>query len=298
MKKIFRNISLCLAGVCAIIAVVSYGREQNAGKGYDDLRDSVMLTENSGSDEPLDMVLEDGTERETASETEEWTEVQESETEQLSEETDETEGSPETEELSEAEPVEIPIDFASLQEMNPDIYAWIQVEGTPIDYPIVQHPEDNRFYLDHTAEGEEAIEGALFTEDYNELDFQDPNTVIYGHNMRNGSMFGSLQKFRDRDFFNENREITVYLPDEILHYEIFAAYLYDSRHLLQSFDFSDEDVFEDYIRSIFSVRGMESFVDSSVEVDKDSKILTLSTCYKGMDEKRYLVQAVLVSEEK
>lgn len=280
MRKIFRNIALVCAVICVIIAVFLYVDEQQAGEAYEELKEAVVMQTETESET---------VETETSSETE-----SQSETETYAE--SETAGTemPETQ----GEPVEIPIDFASLQSMNPDIYAWIQVEGTVIDYPIVQHPEDNSYYLDHTVEGEEAIEGAIYTEDYNEKDFEDPNTVIYGHNMRNGSMFQGLHDFSDRSFFNENREITIYLPDEIRHYEIFAAYLYDSRHILQSFDFSNEKIFESYLNSIFSIRDMSSYVDSTVEVDTDSKIITLSTCYKGMDEKRYLVQAVLVSVEK
>ena len=167
-----------------------------------------------------------------------------------------------------------------------------------IDYPVVQHSEDNYFYLDHTVEGEYGIEGAIYTEDYNSRDFEDPHTVIYGHNMKNGSMFAGLHDFADRSFFNEHKDITVYLPDEIRHYKIYAAYVYDSRHLLQSFDFSNMFIFEKYIEHIFSIRDMNAVFDQSVEIERDGKIITLSTCYHGIDTKRFLVQAVLVSVEK
>ena len=111
-------------------------------------------------------------------------------------------------------------------------------------------------------------------------------------------MFQSLFHFSDRDFFDNYREIIIYLPDEIRHYEVFAAYLYDNRHILQSFDLSNERIFERYISSIFSIRDMNAHIDTSVDLDKESKILTLSTCYTGVDTKRYLVQAALVKVEK
>ena len=76
--------------------------------------------------------------------------------------------------------VEIPIDFQTLQNMNPDIYAWIKVPGTVIDYPIVQSGTDNSYYLNHSVEHDENKAGAIFTEDYNTKTFEDPNTVIYG----------------------------------------------------------------------------------------------------------------------
>ena len=140
--------------------------------------------------------------------------------------------------------VEIPIDFQTLQNMNPDIYAWIKVPGTVIDYPIVQSGTDNSYYLNHSVEHDENKAGAIFTEDYNTKTFEDPNTVIYGHGMANGSMFDGLHQYMDRDFFDQNKEVIIYMPDKILHYQIFAAYLYDNRHLLQSFNFDNKDIYQ------------------------------------------------------
>src|SRR5699024_5693991 len=141
-------------------------------------------------------------------------------------------------------------------------------------------------------------EGAIFTENYNTKTFEDPNTVIYGHDMKNGSMFQSLHNYMDRSFFDENREVLIYLPDEIRHYKIFAAYLYDNRHLLQSFDFGNKEIYQKYLENIFSMRDMNAFIDTSMEVTSEDKIITLSTCYAGISTQRYLVQAVLVSIEK
>ena len=86
----------------------------------------------------------------------------------------------------------IPIVFAALQQINPDAFAWIRIPGTAIDYPVLQREGDNSYYLDHTAEGIQAAEGAIFTEDYNTKTFEDVNTVIYGHDMKNGTMFQNL----------------------------------------------------------------------------------------------------------
>lgn len=198
----------------------------------------------------------------------------------------------------EAAPVNIPIDFASLQAQNPDVYAWITVPGTNIDYPILESATDNSYYLSHTIDGTESPEGSIFTENYNSKDFEDPNTVIYGHNMKNGSMFQNLHNYQDRDFFDNNRDVTIYTPDAIRHYKIFAAYLYDNRHILESFDFSDPWVYKQYLDQIFSIRDMNSFIDTDIEVGVGDKIITLSTCYGTQHDVRYLVQAVLVSIEK
>ena len=194
--------------------------------------------------------------------------------------------------------VEIPIDFAALQQQNPDVYAWIQVPGTEVDYPILQSSNDNTYYLNHTIDGEEKKEGAIFTENYNTKTFEDPNTVIYGHDMKNGSMFQSIHKYMDRSFFDNNRDIVIYMPDQILHYKIFAAYLTDNKHLLMNYNFWSKDEYQQYLNSIFSMRDMNAFIDTSTEVTTEDKIITLSTCYAGIASQRYLVQAVLVSIEK
>lgn len=198
----------------------------------------------------------------------------------------------------EKEAVEIPIDFDSLQARNPEAYAWITIPGTAIDYPVLQSETDNTYYLTHTIDGVESPEGAIYTESYNSRDFEDSNTVIYGHDMANGSMFQNLLNYQDRSFFDDNREVLIYTPDAIRHYRIFAAYLYDDRHLMQSFNFADKDSYRQYLESIFAVREMGACIDAEQEVTGDDKIITLSTCYGTQADKRYLVQAVLVSIEK
>ena len=256
-----------LAGVLLAAGVVSAGigirdflKEEWAGRNYEDLREKVVNRMEKDST-PVPTV------------------------------------SPEKTPVSvSAEPIEIPIDFEALTETNPDVYAWITIPGTEVDYPILQRVDDDSYYLTHTIEGKEAPEGAIYTESLNDQDFTDPNTVIYGHNMRNDSMFGSLHLFEDRDFFDEHRDLTIYLPDQILHYRIFAAYNYDNRHILKSFDFQDEAQYQGYLDSIFQMRSMSSNLDTSISVDSSDRIVTLSTC-NGNDDQRYLVQAVLISIE-
>ena len=193
--------------------------------------------------------------------------------------------------------LELPVDLEAMMEKYPDVYAWIQIPGTGIDYPIVQRTGDNSYYLNHTVEGKKKIEGAIFTEAYNAKDFSDANTVIYGHNMKNGSMFQQLHRYEDRKFLKENPDVVIYQTDQILHYRIFAAYVYDNRHLMESFDFSDPDVYAAYIDSIMDMKNMSNAIDDSVSVTSEDKMITLSTC-NGNDKERYLVQAVLLSIEK
>ena len=150
---------------------------------------------------------------------------------------------------ADAEQMDNPIDFDTLTAQYPDIYAWIRIPGTKVDYPIVQREGDNGYYLNHTIDGRKRTEGSIYTEDYNSKDFEDANTVIYGHNMKNGSMFKTLHKYKDKQFLLDNSEIYIYQKDRVLKYKIFAAYIYDNRHLMLSFDFEDENIFRNYLKT-------------------------------------------------
>ena len=164
-----------------------------------------------------------------------------------------------------------------------------------MDYPIAQSASDNSYYLHHTIEGNYLFEGTIYSENYNSTDFEDPNTVLYGHTMRkNDAMFTSLHNYTDKDFFDSNRTVYIYMPGQVLEYKIFAAYAYDDRHLMLSFDFEDKTVFKNYLDSIFAVRDMTANIDKTVEITENDRIITLSTCIDGQDTKRFLVQAVLV----
>ncbi len=203
---------------------------------------------------------------------------------------------PENEPEEEIKEVIIPIDFETLTAQYPDVYAWISVPGTGIDYPIAQRVGDNSYYLNHTIDGKKKIAGAIYTEDCNTKEFTDPNTVIYGHNMRNGSMFKQLHKFKSGQFFADNQEVLIYQPNRILHYKIFAAYTYDNRHLINSFEFADTTVYQSYLDGVLKKARTSGNLNSDVQITAEDQIITLSTC-TGNDRQRYLVQAVLLSIE-
>lgn len=193
--------------------------------------------------------------------------------------------------------VEPPVNFVELKKKNSEIYAWINIPGTVIDYPVLQNKDDNGYYLTHTVEGKRSAYGSIYTENYNSADFEDFNTVIYGHNMRNGTMFGQLKKYRDKTFFEKNPYINVYMPGRIMKYRIFAAYVTDDRHIMLSYDFSDNAVRREYINSIFSVRKISANINGDVSLTESDKIITLSTC-TGNDDQRYLVQGVKIYDSK
>lgn len=199
-----------------------------------------------------------------------------------------------------AEPVEeIPIDFETLWKTCPDAYAWIRIANTQIDYPVCQMVEgDQSFYLNHRADKVAEFAGSIYSENYNKRDFTDPVTVLYGHDMSNGSMFQNLHFYEDRAFFDKNREVLVYLPNKVLHYRVFAAYNTNDDHLLlNNGNFQDPEVFYQFLQDILLQRSMRSgYVDQSTVLTRESRILTLSTC-NAYDDQRYLVQCLLENPE-
>ena len=197
--------------------------------------------------------------------------------------------------VMEEEKAELPIDFEGLQAINPEIYAWIRVPDTKIDYPILQHVgEDQSYYLTRDIYGKSQQAGSIYTEHYNTTDFMDPNTVLYGHNMKNGSMFHNVRYFAQKEYFDEHRDLYIYMPDKILKYEIITCYEYDDRHLLGTYDFYDEEVYAEYLEEIMNPRSMYTMIREGIQLTTEDKLVTLSTCVANKPNNRRLLQAVLV----
>ena len=191
-----------------------------------------------------------------------------------------------------------PIDFASLQAQNPDIYGWLRIPGTEFDFPLVQRQGDDSFYLTHDSDGNESSAGAIFTESaYNSTTMEDPATVAYGHQMHAGTMFGKLQEtYSQENALEDYGEVIVYLPEKELHYQVFAAVPYDNRHILYNYDCTDSRRFNAFLNSIYEVREIGAQFNSGVTVSTDDKVLVLSTCLAGNSQRRYLVLAVCQAE--
>lgn len=191
------------------------------------------------------------------------------------------------------------VDFKELLEINPDIYAWIYIPNTNVDYPVAQSGSDtdDSFYLTHNVYKNYQFSGTIYTEKKNSRDFTDPVTVLYGHNMLNGSMFASLHNFNDPTFFENNNTIFIFTKDKIFTYYIYSAYQYDDRHLLNSFDMSDQTSFREFLDTTLLERPYYCNVREGVELSTDDRIITLSTCMNGGGNVRYLVQGVLVNEQ-
>lgn len=186
------------------------------------------------------------------------------------------------------------IDFTALQEnQNTDIYAWITIPNSTIDYPIVQHPTDNNYYLNHNLNGSAGYPGCIYTENYNTTTWADANTIIYGHNMKNGTMFADLHKYADVAFFEEHPYVYIYSDHYVRIYHVFAAYTFSDEHIYTLCDWNNADAVSNYQTEIFNNSGN---FDETVALDNSNKLITLSTCIKNQDDKRFLVQGVLVGE--
>lgn len=197
-----------------------------------------------------------------------------------------------------ADPVDLEVSFDELMEINPDIYAWIYIPNTNVDYPVARSTSDgdDSFYLEHNVYRQYQFSGTIYSEIKNQPDFHDRVTVLYGHNMLNGSMFASLHYFEDEDFFNENNTIFVLTKDKTLTYLVYSAYTYDDRHILNSFNFNDDAVFQEYIDFTLDPHSVYANVREGVAPTIEDHILTLSTCTSGPADTRYLVQGVLIDE--
>ena len=168
------------------------------------------------------------------------------------------------------------IDFEKLKEKNKDVKAFLKVNGTDIEYPIVQGT-DNSYYLNHTLDKSYNQAGWPFADYRNKLDGNDRNIIIYGHNRRDGSMFESLKNTLEDDWYNneENRKIIFITENEKSVYEVFSTYNIEAEDYYIQTQFNEkENEFENFI-NVIKKRSVKDF---DVEVSKEDKILTLSTC--------------------
>ena len=189
---------------------------------------------------------------------------------------------------------EMEVDFKALREKNPDTVGWLYVGSCGISYPIVQG-EDNDYYMNHTFEGTVNSSGAIIMDYRDDKYLKDWNTFIYGHNMKNGSMFGSLKKLlKDETLYDSDPYIYVYLPGYIYRYKIFSYYkdepdskMYWTADTLQEY--------RQYIRDALSL----SVRDLGVETSEENNMVTLVTCSgSGAGKMRFFVHGEFIDRYK
>jgi sortase B len=189
-----------------------------------------------------------------------------------------------------AEVPDINIDFEGIQKKNPDVVAWIYSEDTVINYPIVQG-DDNDFYLTHMWNKTEEKHGAIFMDSAQQAGFADANIFIYGHHMKDGTMFASLQKYQDQTYYDEHPVMWIFTPDHTYRLVLYSAYTTSG---------NDSDTYtihrgtgasyKEYLDRQIS----KSNFTPQVKPTENDKVLVLSTCSYSYDDARYVVCGILM----
>lgn len=181
------------------------------------------------------------------------------------------------------------VDFAALQKENPDCIGWIQFSNLDISYPIMKG-ENNDEYLYKTFSGKTRKAGSIFMESVNASDFSDENTFIYGHNMRDNSMFGLLSGYKKESFYKNNPGFTIFTPEGSKYYEIYACYPVAVEGQDDSFrlSFSTKEKYGEFQKTVQE----RSLYSTGITPTPEQKTVTLMTCTTGGYEHRFLVHAV------
>ena len=183
-----------------------------------------------------------------------------------------------------AEKDDVEIRFDKLRKKYPDVKAWLYSKGTIINYPVAQG-RDNDWYLHHTLDGKWNGAGTLFIDENNERPFEDFLTIIYGHHMRDGSMFGSLVKYRDKEYYQEHRKLRLYTPEHKYDLAVIGVCTIPATSEMYKYDFDDDDSEEEYISWI--ERTTETACDE--HAGADDRIVMLSTCTYEFSDARLVV---------
>lgn len=183
----------------------------------------------------------------------------------------------------------VTVDFQGLKEVNEDIIGWLYCEGTPINYPVLQG-EDNDQYLRHSYDGSYNMAGSIFVEELNRSDFQDYNTIIYGHHMKNGSMFAALQKWQDQAFYEEHPVMWLLTPERDYRIDLFSAYTTSAYAETYTVFQGPGEEFEQYLEKCAG----QSEVCSDVELDSQGRYVLLSTCAYAFEDARHVLHGRLI----
>lgn len=185
------------------------------------------------------------------------------------------------------------VDFAALQAQYPDAAAWLQMDDLPrISYPVM-HAADNSYYLRRAPDGSHSESGSLFTDAFNTA-VTDPYVLVYGHHMQDGSMFAGLLAYQDEDFYRSGSGcFTLYTPDGVRRYQIFAVQFADDASPLYSLGFANDEAFGAFLQQVKA----GSLYDTGVAVSQEDQVLSLSTCATVSGEGKLLVSAKYIGGE-
>ncbi|MDO5408433.1 MAG: class B sortase [Eubacteriales bacterium] len=198
----------------------------------------------------------------------------------------ETEKEPETE-----PPYVSPIDFETLQAENPDVVGWIRIPDTRIDYPILYDAESNEKYLHTDFDGNESVYGAIYLDCDSEPDFSGWNNPIYGHHMKDGSMFKDVVKFKDPEYFKAHQYFEVYTPERTIHLKAVSCYYTGSDGIVRKTKFKSQESYDAWLKERLEPCSYAEMPEVSV-----GSVFTLVTCSYEMKDARTLLYAVEVDE--
>ena len=180
------------------------------------------------------------------------------------------------------------VDFDGLKAINDDVVAWIYLEDTHVNYPVVLGP-DNDYYLNRLYNGKGNGAGSIFMDFRNKGDFSDRNNILYGHRMNNGTMFADISNYSNREFFDGHPYVLIVTPDAKYKAEVFSAYIANTTYSSWDTVFDGDDKYLSWLESIHG----RSYFERDVEFTADTKIVTLSTCTYEFEDARFIVHAVL-----
>ena len=190
------------------------------------------------------------------------------------------------------------IDFQGLWAINPDAYAFIEIPGTQVNYPVMQSStQEEDYYLNVTFEGVAALPGPIYSRMVNAKDFTDPITVIYGHDMLDGSYFGDLKNYIDRGFFDTYRDMYIYTPELQLEYKIIAEVVHDDTLISATHDLKVPDSVPAFIQELQGIPEPQNQFAEDMTVTPEDRLVTLSTCIGDRPNNRRLIVAKLVNQK-
>ncbi|MCI5648428.1 MAG: class B sortase [Fusicatenibacter sp.] len=184
------------------------------------------------------------------------------------------------------------VDFESLKGINPDVCGWLYIEALEISYPVVQGA-DNDTYLHTTYEGKSNYAGSIFMDYQNSSTLDDCNTIIYGHNMKNLSMFGKLKQIKEQEKYKESIYFWILTPDENYRYQIYTAFYTEADGDVYTLFSQSGEEFRNYLEQMAGCSGIPVEVP---EFDERSRVVTLSTCAARDSSQRFVVQGVRTAD--
>lgn len=188
------------------------------------------------------------------------------------------------------------VNFAALKEENPDVFAWLYIPGTDIDLPVLQSDEKDTYYETHDKYKNDSDIGAVYTELANLKNMCDFNTVLNGKGGENG-LFTELYQFSDPEFFNSHEKVYLYLEDNLLTYEVFAAFERDNTSLIRTYDFTYISGCQKFLDDMYASREMGKIIREGWEdVTPYHFLITLTTTSPSNPDKQYVVIAALVGD--